>query len=115
MNRRWIYVSGPYTKGGVGVNVRRAIQAGLQLRDAGLVSIVPHLFHLAELVEPRPYDYWLEWDLALLTRCDALLRLPGESPGADLEVLRARELGLPVFSSLDGAIAWATAMDEVES
>jgi hypothetical protein len=34
----------------------------------------------------------------LLQRCDAVLRIAGESKGADLDVRRARELGLKVFS-----------------
>jgi hypothetical protein len=37
----------------------------------------------------------------LLERCDAVLRLPGESRGADLDVARARELGLPVYTDVD--------------
>jgi hypothetical protein len=37
----------------------------------------------------------------LLERCDALLRLPGASRGADLDVERARALGLPVITSVD--------------
>lgn len=32
----------------------------------------------------------------LIERCDAVLRLPGASRGADLDVARARALGLPV-------------------
>jgi len=32
----------------------------------------------------------------LIERCDAVLRIPGESRGADLDVARARELGLLV-------------------
>lgn len=32
----------------------------------------------------------------LIERCDAVLRLPGASRGADMDVARARELGLPV-------------------
>jgi hypothetical protein len=32
----------------------------------------------------------------LIERCDAVLRLPGESKGADMDVARARELGLRV-------------------
>jgi hypothetical protein len=36
----------------------------------------------------------------LLERCDAVLRIPGESRGADLDVARARELGLPVYRSV---------------
>ena len=36
----------------------------------------------------------------LLTHCDAVLRVGGASPGADLMVRIARERGLAVFSSL---------------
>ena len=32
----------------------------------------------------------------LIERCDAVLRIPGESHGADMDVARARELGLLV-------------------
>jgi hypothetical protein len=37
----------------------------------------------------------------LLERCDALLRLPGASRGADMDVARARSLGLPVLTRVD--------------
>jgi len=37
----------------------------------------------------------------LLHRCDAVLRIPGESRGADLECDLARELGKSVYTSLD--------------
>ena len=33
----------------------------------------------------------------LLSRCDAVLRIPGASRGADQDVARARALGLPVY------------------
>jgi hypothetical protein len=36
----------------------------------------------------------------LLQHCDAVLRLPGESRGADQDVAIARERGLPVYTSL---------------
>jgi hypothetical protein len=36
----------------------------------------------------------------LLQHCDAVLRLPGESTGADQDVAIARERGLPVFFDL---------------
>jgi hypothetical protein len=36
----------------------------------------------------------------LLECCDAVLRIPGESRGADLDVVRARQLGLPVYSDV---------------
>jgi hypothetical protein len=37
----------------------------------------------------------------LITRCDAVLRLPGESKGADNDVQLARERGLPVYHRLE--------------
>ena len=36
----------------------------------------------------------------LLSHCDAVLRLPGESTGADQDVRIARERGLPVYTRL---------------
>jgi len=36
----------------------------------------------------------------LLECCDAVLRIPGESHGADLDVVRARELGLAVYTDV---------------
>jgi hypothetical protein len=36
----------------------------------------------------------------LLECCDAVLRIPGESRGADLDVARARQLGLPVYTDV---------------
>ena len=37
----------------------------------------------------------------LLARCDAVLRLPGASKGADEDVRLARERGLPVYHHVD--------------
>jgi hypothetical protein len=37
----------------------------------------------------------------LLQHCDAVLRLPGESKGADNDIRIARERGIPVYFSLD--------------
>ena len=37
----------------------------------------------------------------LLEKCDAVLRLPGESTGADQDVRIARERGLPVYERVE--------------
>jgi hypothetical protein len=37
----------------------------------------------------------------LLEKCDAVLRIPGESKGADIEIDKAREMGKPIFMSLE--------------
>ncbi len=37
----------------------------------------------------------------LLEKCDAVLRIPGESRGADIEMAKAKELGKTIYMSLD--------------
>jgi hypothetical protein len=43
----------------------------------------------------------LDYDLNWLAKCDAVLRLPGASSGADREVEYAQKLGIPVFYSIE--------------
>ncbi len=96
-----IYIAGPYTGGETTLNVRIAVEAGQRIADAGAIPFVPHLYHLWHLLIPGPYEQWMRFDLAWLEKCDALVRLPGESPGADREVAEAERLGLPVFYGVD--------------
>ncbi len=37
----------------------------------------------------------------LLEKCDAVLRIPGESRGADIEMEKAREMGKIIFHDID--------------
>ena len=97
---RWVYVAGPYTKGDVVVNVQEIIRVAEEVLKVGLCPIIPHLTHLWHLVSPHEYDYWIRYDNMLLRRCDCLLRVAGESSGADAEVALAVELDLPVYFSL---------------
>ena len=96
-----VYVSSPYSLGGVEANVRTAINAATELLDAGYWPYVPLLCHFWHQQRPRDYETWMALDLAWLAVCDCVLRLPGESPGADREVARAHELGLPVYGSVE--------------
>ena len=93
----WIYVAGPYTKPDPCINTRNAVLVGLRLREMGFVPIIPHLSHLMHLIEPRDYRFWTQWDFDWLERCDALLVLSGESPGARAEEELAERLGIPIF------------------
>lgn len=43
-------------------------------------------------------DVMYETARRLLQHCDAVLRLPGESSGADTDVAIARERGIPVYT-----------------
>lgn len=92
-----VYVAGSYTKGDVAVNVKNALDAANLLVEAGFYPFVPHLTHFWHMAHPRPYEFWLELDNLFLPACDALLRLPGESSGADKEVELAIKLKIPVF------------------
>lgn len=94
-----IYVAGAYTKGDVAVNVRDAIEVGNNLRALGHTPFIPHLTHFWHLIIPHEIDYWYKYDLEWLEVCEAVFRIAGESAGADKEVERARELGLPVYTS----------------
>lgn len=48
---------------------------------------------------------WMGVDLPWVECAHAVLRLPGESTGADLEVAHARKNAIPVFISIDGLVA----------
>lgn len=109
---RHVYVAGPYTADdheGVELNVARAIHAGNRLLDAGVWPYVPHLSHFQHAAKARGYEEWMALDFAWLRKCDALVRLPGKSSGADREVALAGEIGMPVFHSVEEAIRWAMA------
>lgn len=91
-----VYVAGPITGDPFGC-VRQSMYAWESLRAAGCVPICPQWSVIAEMVEPQDYERWLEYDFDLIRRSDALLRLDGDSPGADREVDFARTIGVPVF------------------
>ena len=95
-----VYVSGPLSKGDVLGNVRRAVEAADELLALGHIPYVPHLTVFWHFHSPKPYESWMALDFAWLEVCDAVLRLPGESEGADREVDRARELGVPIYESV---------------
>jgi len=72
-----------------------------RLIHLGFAPFVPHLYHFLHLMAPHDYEVWMAVGLAWLRTCDAVLRLPGESPGADREVEVARILEIPVFYSVE--------------
>jgi Domain of unknown function (DUF4406) len=95
-----VYIAGPYTKGDLAVNVRKAYEAANRLADLGFAPFVPHATHFWHMLFPRPYEFWLELDSEFLPLCEAVLRLPGASNGADGEVKQAKELGIPVCEDI---------------
>ena len=95
-----VYIASPYTFGDLAVNVRRQIFNAEYIRDAGFVPEVPLLSHFWHMISPHNYEYWMQLDLDKLEHCDCLVRLSGESKGADREVEYAKKLGIPVYYSV---------------
>ena len=96
-----IYIAGPYTAPDQAVNVRNAILAADQIAEAGGFPFIPHLTHFWHMLCPHPYEFWMKQDAAWLKFCDAMVRLPGDSPGADAEWAEGRKRGLMGFYTVD--------------
>lgn len=94
-----VYIAGPYTKPDPVKNTHRMIQIADRLLDLGVVPVVPHLTLFWHFLRPRSYQQWLDYDLQIMARCDLVLRVPGESQGADGEVEAALAQGQPVIHS----------------
>lgn len=103
---KYIYIAGPYTKPNPNHNVHKSVETANKLIDLGFFPYVPHLTHFWDTMTPRPYEDWLVLDLAWLEKCEALIRLLGDSPGADREESHAMALGLPVFYGVDAFLEY---------
>jgi hypothetical protein len=109
-----ILIAGPYRSGTgdnpemMARNLRALESVALPLYRAGHVPVIGEWIALPLLREAgskRPGDAVYEEILypvanRLLKRCDAVLRMPGASKGADEDVRLAKEQGLPVYESL---------------
>ncbi len=108
--RKRVYVAGPISKGDLSHNIDQARAAGLQLLRAGFAPFIPQLscFFSNDFPEIFPagttHKDWMGVDLPWVSVSDAILRLPGESFGADMEVSHAKALGIPVFYHADDLI-----------
>jgi hypothetical protein len=107
-DRPLVYIAGPYTRPDPVENTHAVIRLASDLVDEGTVTpFVPHLTLLWHIVSPRPLDFWYEYDVATLARCDAVFRMPGESTGADKEVEFAEAASVPVFTDRERLMEWA--------
>ncbi len=98
-NKPLVYIAGPYTKGNTELNVRNALAMAEKVIAKGGLPFVPHLSHFWHIEHPKKLQWWYDYDIELLKRCDCVVRLMGESEGADNEVLIATELRIPVYSA----------------
>jgi len=97
-----IYIAGPYrapTPWQVLANVRAAQEVALAVWKMGAVALCPHS-NTGLFDGECPDEVWLQGDLELLRRSDAILMM-GKwqySQGASAEYRAAQQLGLPIFN-----------------
>jgi len=112
--RGLIYVAGPLTFAAQGElanaeeraqHVQRAARIAERLRKAGWTPFLPHSHYTAWsaalgglIFEGRSgHDEVMTQCLRWVAVCDALVRIPGYSPGSDEEARHATRLGIPVY------------------
>lgn len=114
-NSMMILIAGPYASGTGGderlmqQNLERLQRAAWPIFRAGHLPVIGEWVALPVLASAGasgPNDALAQQVMyptaeRLLERCDAVLRLPGESRGADQDVAIARSRNLPVYFDLD--------------
>jgi hypothetical protein len=110
-----VLIAGPYLSGTDGdpskiaANRARLEAAALPIYQRGHLPLLGEwlalpIIHAAGGREPgddvfTAYQYPVAE--RLLKRCDAVMRLPGASRGADMDVARAQAMGLPIYHHMD--------------
>lgn len=119
--RMMILIAGPYRSGTgddpekMAANLRRLEQASYPIFQAGHVPMIGEwvalpIWHTAggQSVGDALYEEILHPTAGrLIERCDAILRLPGESKGADNDVRLAHERGIPVYTRVEDIPVYA--------
>lgn len=95
-----VYIAGPYSSDPE-TNTKVAIMTWHAVTDMGAIPYVPHLAHYLDAARSRDYEEWMQHCLQWVDVCDALYRIPGESPGSDREIQHALQKDIPVFYELD--------------
>jgi nucleoside 2-deoxyribosyltransferase len=118
---KFVYVAGPITAYNSNGKwdcwksekfVRAAEEISLKLILAGVANHCPHtLGRYWNGVEGATTRTWMEADLEVIRRADALMVCSGweNSQGTLEEIAYATELGLPIFHDANELIAWAHA------
>ena len=110
-----ILIAGPYRSGTndepelLDANLASLEQAAWPVFEAGHIPMIGEWVALpvlrgaggTSIADPVAAGIMYPTAERLLQHCDAVLRLPGESKGADQDVAIARDRGLPVYYSVD--------------
>lgn len=105
-----VYVAGPFrgpNSWEMENNIRRAEELALEVWRAGAVAVCPHA-NTRFFQGALPDDVWLEGDLEILNRCDAILMTSDwkRSEGATTEHNYAKMFKIPVLYSVRELKEW---------
>lgn len=110
-NRVRVYIAGPMTNGSGRffnmAKINEAIKVYFTLIKLGFVPHCPQLTVFGEFMSPNDvsYEQWLELDRCYIDDTDVVLRIEGDSKGADRECEYARHYGKPIIYGLDSFLA----------
>ena len=115
-----VYVAGRYkapTEWEIFRNIMAARSVAMDVWRMGAVALCPHLNTMLFGGYVYPFDpnrdrnVWLEGDMELLRRCDAVVTVYGweSSEGASDEVKLAAKLTIPVFHDTERLREWLNA------
>jgi len=107
MKQLFVYIASPYSIGDKLTNVKKSLEVANILMNKGFTPYAPLLNHFQNEMFPRPEIDWLVFDVSWISKCDALLRLPGRSSGADQEISVANMIRKPVFYSIEELLKWS--------
>lgn len=105
-----IYVAGPFraaTPWLIEQNIRKAETLALEVWKLGVPALCPHT-NTRFYQHSAPDELWLQGDLVMLERCDAIVLVEGweKSSGTKAEIEHAKSKGIPVFESLNQLDLW---------
>ena len=104
-----VFITGPYVYEHIHENVKAAIELADELYTSGIcLPIIQHSTFMWDSVNPHDEEFWLEYSLQIMKRCDAVLVYDADhSMGSIREVAEAQRLDIPVFWSTDELHTWA--------
>ena len=124
MNKPRVYVAGAYGAPNpiqLWSNQRIGIRAAVEVLLEGFIPFCPFIdssFFLMlregeEITQDCIYEYSLSW----LSVSDCVLVIPGweNSKGTIAEIAKAKEIGIPVFYSMDTLKVWRKKNEEKEN
>lgn len=127
--KKRVYIAGPIQKGDLCANVNQATAAFVSLAKLGFSPLCPHWSVYSKPAHKWPASFglpqdfvycqatamgneemvhadWMGVDLPWVECAHAVLRLPGDSVGADLETAHAAKCEIPVFTSIEDLVSY---------